>query len=76
MQKLPVVSGKQLLKALTKLGYQIVRQKGNHARLTKKMEEREHHITVLMQTQLKKGTLKEILLRAEISLEEFVKLLK
>ncbi|MHA1155953.1 MAG: type II toxin-antitoxin system HicA family toxin [Candidatus Heimdallarchaeota archaeon] len=29
MPKLPVVSGKKLLKILSKLGYQVVRQKGN-----------------------------------------------
>ena len=30
MPKLPVVSGKELIKALTKIGFLFIRQRGNH----------------------------------------------
>ncbi|HRP91863.1 MAG TPA: type II toxin-antitoxin system HicA family toxin [Ignavibacteriaceae bacterium] len=35
MAKLPVVSGKELIKALEREGFQIVRQKGSHVSLNK-----------------------------------------
>jgi len=35
MPKLPVVSGKQLIKALQKGGFAVVRQKGSHVSLQK-----------------------------------------
>jgi predicted RNA binding protein YcfA (HicA-like mRNA interferase family) len=37
--KLPVVSGEQLIKALQKLGYTVVRQRGTHIRLKKVADE-------------------------------------
>lgn len=33
--KLPVVSGKEAIKALTKAGFVVVRQRGSHVRLEK-----------------------------------------
>ena len=41
---MPVVSGDKLIKLLTKLGYEIVRQKGSHVRLRKKTEIGEHKV--------------------------------
>jgi len=38
--KLPVVSGEQLIKALQKLRYTVVRQRGTHIRLKKVTESR------------------------------------
>ena len=59
--KLPAVSGRKLLKALTKMGHEIVRQKGSYVRSTKKEEERKHHITVPMHEEIKRGTLNDII---------------
>jgi len=66
LPKLPVVSGKKLLKMLTKLGYQVVRQKGSHVRLTKEGEAGEHHITIVMHKEIAKGTLNDILTKIAI----------
>ena len=33
MPKLPIVSGQEAIKALEKIGFQIVRQKGSHVRM-------------------------------------------
>jgi len=41
LSKLPVISGDKL----TKLGYEIIRQKGSHVRLRKKTQMSEHNIT-------------------------------
>ena len=74
--KQPVVSGKETIKALSKAGFSVIRQKGSHVRLEKQIEERILKVTVPLHSQLKKGTLKIILLHAEITLDEFSKLLK
>lgn len=54
------LTGFDLAKALTVLGYQITRQVGSHIRLTS-MQPREHHITIPAHDPLKVGTLAAIL---------------
>lgn len=66
MPKLPVISGKKLIKMLTKLGYEIIRQKGSHIRLRKITSLGEHKITVPFHQELATGTLNDIL--AKVSL--------
>ena len=73
MPKLPIISGKTAIKAFTKIGYRVVRQKGSHIRL--------HHptkkpLTIPDHKELGKGLLRKLLRDAEISLSEFLKLLK
>ena len=79
-RKLPVVSGKQLIKALQKLGYTFVRQRGDHVRLEKVTESGVHSITVPNHKEIAKGTLNDILNRVsiknQISKEDLIKLLK
>jgi len=55
------ISAEQLIKSLTKLGYQITRQKGSHIRLTTLINSEEHHITIPNHSPVKIGTLNKIL---------------
>jgi len=70
--KLPVVSGKETIKALSKIGYYIRDQKGSHVHLR---HPTKRPLTVPMHNEIDRRTLKSILKAAEISEEEFVKLL-
>jgi predicted RNA binding protein YcfA (HicA-like mRNA interferase family) len=54
------LSGEQLVRLLRKLGYQVVRQKGSHIRLTTD-EPNEHHLTIPNHDPIKLGTLSSIL---------------
>jgi predicted RNA binding protein YcfA (HicA-like mRNA interferase family) len=54
------LSGKELIKALEKLGYEQTRQVGSHVRLTTK-EKGTHHITIPYHKPIKVGTLSSIL---------------
>lgn len=74
-QKLPVASGKDVIKALGRAGFRVVRQKGSHVRMEKLEGAKVVKLTVPMHETLKKGTLRQILTDAEISVEEFMKLL-
>ena len=58
------LSGSQLAKKLSSLGYEITRQTGSHFRLTTK-QKGEHHITIPNHGSLRVGTLSAIL--AEIA---------
>ncbi len=66
MPKLPVVSGSKLVKLLTKLGYQVIRQRGSHIRLRKVVESGEHNITVPLHDEIAKGTLTDILSKVSV----------
>jgi predicted RNA binding protein YcfA (HicA-like mRNA interferase family) len=57
---------------LAKLGYTVLRQKGSHARLVCSVRS---PVTVPMHHEIDRGTLRSIIRTAEISVEEFNKLL-
>ncbi|MDP2845808.1 MAG: type II toxin-antitoxin system HicA family toxin [Candidatus Methanoperedens sp.] len=80
MTKLPVVSSKQLIKVLYKLGYSVVKQRGSHIKLKKDTIAGTHSITVPEHHEIAKGTLNDILNKVsvwnQISKEELVEMLK
>ncbi|MBI2305402.1 MAG: type II toxin-antitoxin system HicA family toxin [Chloroflexi bacterium] len=61
MQKLPQVSGDDVVTLLLSLGYEVVRQRGSHMRLRKTTPLGEHNITVPAHKAVAKGTLSDIL---------------
>ncbi|MEK7276288.1 MAG: type II toxin-antitoxin system HicA family toxin [Chloroflexota bacterium] len=46
MAKLPVISGREAVKAFEKIGYRIVRQKGSHMRMRDETNERHQPLTI------------------------------
>lgn len=74
MSKLPVVSGRDLVKALAKTGYLSDHQTGSHIIL-------RHHapphrrLTIPNHKEIAKGTLKHIIKEAGLTLDEFIALL-
>ncbi|MBD3388382.1 MAG: addiction module toxin, HicA family [Candidatus Altiarchaeales archaeon] len=71
--KLPIVSGKQAVKAFNKLGYAVIRRRSSHIRLE---HESKKKITIPDHKTLGKGILRKLIRDAEITIEEFNKLLK
>ncbi len=74
--KLPVVSGKEAIKALTKAGFVVIRQRGNHVRLEKEADGDIIKITVPLHDPVKKGTLCRIIKDARLNNDEFIDLLQ
>jgi predicted RNA binding protein YcfA (HicA-like mRNA interferase family) len=72
MAKLPVLSGKELIKALERDGFQIVRQKGSHISLSKGT----FRTVVPLHNDLSKGTLLGILKQCGLTKEKLIELLK
>jgi predicted RNA binding protein YcfA (HicA-like mRNA interferase family) len=62
------LSGSDLAKALSKLGYNITRQTGSHIRLSTQ-QNGEHHLTVPAHNPIKIGTLSAILREVEAHFE-------
>lgn len=73
MNQLPRISGQQCIKALTKGGFYFKRQHGSHIILRKNNPFVQ--IVVPNHNELDKGTLRAIIRQADLSVEEFIKLL-
>lgn len=71
--KLPQISGLKLIKILNKKGFKVIRQKGSHIRLERRINEKIIRLTVPLHNKLKKGTLSRILKDSKISEKEFKK---
>jgi len=74
MTRLPVVSGRQLVKALSRIGYLQDHQKGSHIILRKDFPP-YRRLTVPDHKEIAKGTLRSILREAGLTLEEFLEIL-
>ncbi|MGI6456757.1 MAG: type II toxin-antitoxin system HicA family toxin [bacterium] len=70
---LPVVTPKQVIKALQHAGFVIDHQTGSHVYL--RIEGRQPVTVPYHNKDLKRGTLKSILRQAELTVEEFIELL-
>ncbi len=71
MAKLPVMSGHDLVKALEKAGFQVVRKKGSHISLRKDI----FRTVVPLHDELAKGTILGILKQAGLTKEDLERLL-
>lgn len=68
--KLPVISADDLVRALEKFGYVVVRQKGSHIRMSHSSDPQRKSITVPRHKTLKRGLLRRILRDTRISVEQ------
>ncbi|MGC2529968.1 MAG: type II toxin-antitoxin system HicA family toxin [Candidatus Acidiferrum sp.] len=66
MPRLPQISGRELIRLLVSLGYEVVRQKGSHVRVRKRGELGEHNLTIPDHDVLAKGTLNDLLTRVSL----------
>lgn len=71
--KLPQISGEACVKALKRAGFYIDRQKGSHVVLLR--DNPKARVVIPAHRVLKKGTLHQILLDANLKLEDFLKFL-
>jgi predicted RNA binding protein YcfA (HicA-like mRNA interferase family) len=74
MSKLPVISGRQCVRALGRAGFYLKRQKGSH--LIVRRDEPFAQLVVPDHKKLDRGTLRAIIRQAGLSVDEFVQLLK
>ena len=75
MPKLPVISGNRAIKCFEKIGYQVIRQRGRHVRMHHKSDSTKQPLTIPRHKTLGKGLIRKLLRDAELTIEEFTKLL-
>lgn len=74
MPKLPVVSGREVVKALSKAGYSLDHQTGSHMILRHK-EAPHRRLTIPNHKEIAKGTLRAIIKDSGLTTEQFIDLL-
>jgi len=72
-EKLPVLSGEEIIKALAKIGFAPVRQKGSHVFLRHADGRRT---VVPLHKEVNKSTLMDIIEQSKLTKADFLKLLK
>jgi predicted RNA binding protein YcfA (HicA-like mRNA interferase family) len=75
LSKLPVVSGREIVRVLTKIGFAMAGRKGSHVRLKRRRGEEVLIVIVPMHRELARGTLKSILRQANLTTEDLLRLL-
>jgi predicted RNA binding protein YcfA (HicA-like mRNA interferase family) len=75
MNKVPSLSYAEIIRALQKDGWTIVRQRGSHIRLHKRIEDELLKITVPAHRPVKRSTLAHLLKQARMDVERFLELL-
>jgi predicted RNA binding protein YcfA (HicA-like mRNA interferase family) len=72
LSKLPLLSWRDVVKALARAGFQVARQKGSHLILVKD----DAVVPVPKHEEIKRGLLLEIIAEAGLTKEEFLRLVK
>jgi len=72
MSKLPVISGSKTVKALIKFGYYVRDQEGSHIHLRHPFRK---PLTIPNHKEIARGTLGKIIKEADLTVEEFRRLL-
>ncbi len=75
MSRLPDVSGAELVKALRKAGFAVLRQKGSHVSMEKTEAAGPWRTVVPMHREIARGTLHDILKQTGLTREDLGKLL-
>jgi predicted RNA binding protein YcfA (HicA-like mRNA interferase family) len=76
MTSVPELSYREIVQALRKDGWVVVRQRGSHIRLQKHLGERTLKLIVPAHKPVLRSTLNHILKHAELETDDFLRLLK
>ena len=71
---LPVLSGKEVVKIFESFGWEVSRQRGSHIIMTKKGE--IVTLSIPNHKDVARGTLRSLIRSANLTIEEFVKVIK
>jgi predicted RNA binding protein YcfA (HicA-like mRNA interferase family) len=75
LSEAPIVSYIEVVRALQRDGWVVVRQRGSHIRLQKHVGERILKVTVPAHRRVKRSTLRQVLKQAELEVDRFLELL-
>jgi len=72
-KKMPVLSGREVIKLLSGLGFVQVKQKGSHVKMKGIHNQNKRTVIIPLHKELAPGTLASILKQADITIEELIK---
>ncbi|MDI6709044.1 MAG: type II toxin-antitoxin system HicA family toxin [Methanobacteriota archaeon] len=75
MPKLPVVTGDKVIKAFSKVGWSVARQRGSHVIMVKENSVVTLSIPVHKNRPVKRGLLRDLIRDAGLTVEQFCELL-
>ena len=76
MSKLPQVSGTETVKALEKIGFVVVQQRGSHIKLERRIADQVQMVIVPNHKEIKKGTLRNGIFKPiNLAVKDFIKIL-
>ena len=75
MSKVPSLPYEQIIRALQRDGWVVVRQKGSHVRLQKHTLTETLKLTIPAHRPVKRSTLSHILKQARVDVEDFIELI-
>jgi len=70
------VSGKEVIKIISKIGFKTIRQKGSHVFMMKEAENKKVTTVVPLHDEIDRGTLLEIIRQIGLTKEEFLELIE
>ncbi len=73
--KLPIISGREAIKAFQKIGYEVVRQRGSYIRMRNRANSSHKPLSIPDHKELKPGLLRKLLRDANLTVEEFLDLI-
>ncbi|MBW1999842.1 MAG: type II toxin-antitoxin system HicA family toxin [Deltaproteobacteria bacterium] len=74
MTKVPSLGYEKVIKALQRDGWVVVRQRGSHIRLQKRLRDETLKLTIPAHHPIKRSTLSHILKQARLSVDRFIEL--
>ncbi len=74
MEKLPVMSGLEVIKVLSGIGFDQVGQKGSHVRMKGEVDDSLRVVIIPLHKELTRGTLMSIIRQAGLTKDEFIDL--
>lgn len=76
MSKVPSLSYVQIIRALQRDGWTVVRQRGSHIRMQKRFGDEVMKLTIPAHRPVKRSTLSHILKQAQLELDDFLELIR
>ncbi len=70
-----MVSGREMVKVLTRIGFEIVGRRGSHVRLKRRRGREVLIVVIPMHRELARGTLRSIMRQANLTQEDLSRLL-
>ena len=75
MTKVPSLSYRKVINALQRAGFIVIRQKGSHIRMQKRIGNDVIKITIPAHNPIKRSTLSHIIKNSDLTLDAFIELL-